>query len=191
MVGEGDGTMLKIRVPDQNLWDERTETFVHIKGADLQLEHSLISIAKWESKWHKPFLGKDDKTEEQLLDYIRCMTLTQNVDPRLYQYLPTPIVNQIFDYIDDPMTATWFSKAEEQKLGIGRKEVVTAEIIYYWMVTLNIPVQFEKWHLNRLITLIQVINLKNTPAKKMKQKDALAHYRQLNMARRARTKSKG
>lgn len=155
------------------------------------MEHSLISLAKWESKWHKPFFGKDDKTEEQILDYIRCMTLTKDVDPNIYLHLPPSVLEEIFDYMEDSMTATWFSKEEERRSGIGRKETITAEIIYYWMVTLNIPVQFEKWHLNRLITLIRVINVKNTPPKKMKQRDILAQNRQLNAARRARNRSKG
>lgn len=184
--------MLKIRIPDVcDVFDEKTERFVNIKGADLQLEHSLISLAKWERKWHKPFLGKDGKTDEQIRDYIRCMTLTQNVDPKLYQYIPPPVLKEIFDYIEDPMTATWFNDTEIKQGGIGRKEVVTAEIIYYWMITLGIPVQFEKWHLNSLLTLIRVINIKNTPPKKMKQKDILARNHSLNAARRAKHGTKG
>lgn len=183
--------MLKVRIPDQELFDEGTQTFIHIKATDLQLEHSLISLAKWESKWHTPFLGKEDKTEDQIIDYIRCMTLTQHVDQTVYQYLPASVLKEIFDYIDDPMTATWFNKEEEKKFGIGKKEIITAEIVYYWMVTLGVPVQFEKWHLNRLLTLIRVINVKNAPQKKMKQKDILANNRKLNAARRARNKSKG
>lgn len=187
----GDDSVLTVHIPRQELFDEETQTFVNIKEMDLQLEHSLISLAKWESKWHIPFLGKEDKTEEQIEDYIRCMTLTQNVNSTIYQHLPDTVLRQIFDYIEDSMTATWFTDAEEKKGGIGKKDVVTAEIIYYWMITLNIPVQFEKWHLSRLLTLIRVINVKNTPSKKMKQKDILAHNRKLNAARRARTKSKG
>lgn len=183
--------MLKVKIPDQSIWNEKTERFINVKGGELQLEHSLISLSKWESKWHKPFLGKEDKSEEEILDYIRCMTLTQNVDPNLYLYMPSSILKKIFDYIEDPMTATWFSSSEEKKGGIGKKEVITAEIVYYWMVTLSIPVQFEKWHLNRLLTLIRVINVKNTPAKKMSKKDLLARNKQLNAARRAKYKSKG
>ena len=182
--------MLKVKIPDQTIWNEKTERFINIKETELQLEHSLISLAKWESKWHKPFLGKEDKTEEEILDYIRCMTLTQHVDPNIYLYIPSSILKEIFDYIEDPMTATWFSNSEEKR-GVGKKEVITAEIVYYWMVTLNIPVQFEKWHLNRLLTLIRVINVKNTPAKKMSKKDLLARNSQLNAARRVKFNSKG
>lgn len=183
--------MLKISIPDQTIWDEENEKFVTIKGTDLQLEHSLISLAKWESKWHIPFLKKEDKTDEQIQDYIRCMTLTQHVDPNVYNYMPTHVLKEIFDYIEDPMTATWFNNIEEKQSGIGRRETITAEIVYYWMVTLNIPVQFEKWHLNRLLTLIRVINVKNAPAKKMSKRDILARNRQLNAARRAKHGSKG
>lgn len=119
------------------------------------------------------------------------MTLTQHVDPVVYQHLPTSVLDQIFNYIEDTMTATWFNNEEEKKTGIGKKETITAEIVYYWMVTLGVPVQFEKWHLNRLLTLIRVINVKNAPQKKMKPKDILANNRKLNAARRARNKSKG
>lgn len=178
-------------IPEQSMWDEVKEQFVNVKETRLQLEHSLISLARWESKWHIPFLGKEEKTDEQIQDYIRCMTLTQHVDPSIYQYIPPSVLRAIFDYIEDPMTATWFSKTEENKFGIGKREIITAEIVYYWMVTLNVPVQFEKWHLNRLLTLIRVINVKNEPSKKMSKKDILARNRQLNAARRAKNRSKG
>lgn len=178
-------------IPKQSNWDEENEQFVNVEETRLQLEHSLISLAKWESKWHIPFLGKKEKTDEQIQDYIRCMTLTQHVDPDIYRHIPLSILNEIFDYIEDPMTATWFSKTEEKKFGIGKREIITAEIVYYWMVTLNIPVQFEKWHLNRLLTLIRVINVKNEPSKKMSKKDILASNRKTNAARRAKHRSKG
>lgn len=181
----------EITIPDQSIWDERSELFINVKGATLCLEHSLISLSKWESKWHIPFLGKNEKTAEQVEDYIRCMTLTQHVNPEVYHYIPSSIMKEIFDYIEDPMTATWFSKVDEGKGGINRGETITAEIVYYWMVTLNIPVQFEKWHLNRLLTLIRVINAKNAPAKKMSKREILARNRQLNAARRAKSKSRG
>lgn len=184
--------MLKIKIPDiEDLYDEKTERFFKIKGADLQLEHSLLSLARWESRWHKPFLGKEEKTNEQFIDYIKCMTITQNVDQEVYRYIPNSVLKEILDYIEDPMTATWFSSNETKLGGIGNKEVVTAEIIYYWMVTLGIPVQFEKWHLNRLLTLIRVINVKNAPKKNMNKKDILAQNRQINAARRAKHRSKG
>jgi hypothetical protein len=185
--------MLPITIPEQRLWDESTEEFVNVKETHLQMEHSLISLAKWESKWHKPFLDKKTKkTDEEYRDYFRCMTLTQNVDPAVYRYMSKDTVKKILDYIDDPMTATWFSENKNAQNGAAKKqEVITAEIIYYWMVTLNIPVQFEKWHLNRLITLIRVINAKNTPPKKMSKRDTYARNTKMNAVRRAAMKSRG
>ena len=183
--------MLQIVVPEMELFDNDKNEFIKINRTELQLEHSLISLAKWESKWHKPFLGKEKKTTIEVIDYIRCMTLTKNVDPNVYQFISDKNLKQIYDYINDPMTATWFNKTDEVKSGIGRRDVITAEIIYYWMVTLNIPVQFEKWHLNRLITLIKVVNIKNTPSKKMSKGDVLKQNAKLNAARRAQHKSKG
>jgi hypothetical protein len=157
----------------------------------LQLEHSLISLTKWESKWHKPFLDKKDKTDEEIQDYIRCMTLTQNVNPEVYKHIPKIVMKQIFEYIEDPMTATWFGNNGEDKKSINKKRIVTAELIYCWMITLNIPVQFEKWHLNRLLTLIRVVNAENTPPKKMSKRDILARNSKINAARRAKNHSKG
>lgn len=184
--------MLKIKIPAMNdLFDEKTQTFFTVKETELHLEHSLISLSKWESRWHKPFLGKEEKTDEEIRDYIRCMTLTQNVDPNIYYCIPQNVLKKIFDYIEDPMTATWFNETETTKTGIGKREIITAEIIYYWIVELRIPVQFEKWHLNRLLTLIRVINAKNAPQKKMNKRDVLARNKQLNAARRAKHRSKG
>jgi hypothetical protein len=182
--------MLSITIPKQELWDEETEEFIHIPETKLQLEHSLISLKKWESKWHKPFLEKKDKTEEELLDYIRCMTLTQNVNQEIYKYIPQSTFKEILDYIEDPMTATWFSKNENSSKG-KKKETITAEVIYYWMITLQIPVQFEKWHLNQLMTLIRVVNAKNTQPKKMSAREQLARNARLNKERRAKYHSKG
>ena len=118
--------MLKITIPDQELWDERRERFINVKGAALRLEHSLVSLSKWESKWHKPFLGNKDKTEEETVDYIRCMTLTQNVNPLVYSLIDQSVMKQVSDYIADSMTATWFSKEDRSA---PSREVVTAEIV--------------------------------------------------------------
>lgn len=180
--------MLKITIPGQELWDEGKEEFVNTKGTTLQLEHSLVSLSKWESKWHKPFLGKGDKTVEETVDYIRCMTLTQNVDPSVYGFITNEIMGQVSDYIDDSMTATWFSKEEK---GNTSQEAVTAELIYYWMVALNIPFECQKWHLNRLLTLIRVCNVKNAPPEKLSQKEITKRTAAINAARRKAHKSKG
>ena len=180
--------MLKITIPDQELWDERRERFINVKGAALRLEHSLVSLSKWESKWHKPFLGNKDKTEEETVDYIRCMTLTQNVNPLVYSLIDQSVMKQVSDYIADSMTATWFSKEDRSA---PSREVVTAEIVYYWMIALNIPFECQKWHLNRLLTLIRVCNAKNAPSKKLSKKQIAKRNAALNAARRKILNSRG
>lgn len=181
--------MLWITIPEQQLWNEKEEQFFIIPEKTIKLEHSLVSLAKWESKWKKPFLDdKKDKTKEELIDYIRCMTLTQNVDPIVYYGLTEDNLVAIKSYIDDPMTATWFSKEKNKKF---ERKIITAEIIYYWMVAAQIPFECEKWHLNRLITLIRVCGEKNKPAKKMSSRDILSRNAKLNAARRAKLGSSG
>lgn len=167
------------------MYDEETNEFTYSKDVTLQLEHSLISVSLWESKWHKPFLHKDeDRTLEQTIDYVRCMTINKNVDPSVYLRLSNDDMKAITDYIDNPMTATTFNN--QQNKGPMNREIVTAEIIYYWMVALQIPFECEKWHLNRLITLIEVCNIKNTPPKKMGKGDIARQNHALNKARHAR-----
>lgn len=172
--------MLSITVPDSEYYDESTNRFSYVKGQHLSLEHSLVSISKWESKWHKPFLATKDKTEEETRDYIRCMTLTQNVNPILYLALSEENINKITEYINDSMTATWFP---ERKGGQSR-EVITSEIIYYWMISYNVPMECQKWHLNRLLTLIRVCEAKSQKPKKMRKGEVLARNRELNEARK-------
>lgn len=180
--------MLRITIPEMEYYDEATQTFITTKQQSLSLEHSLVSIAKWESKWEKPFLSKDRKTVEETIDYIRCMTLTQNVDPNVYMAINDDIVQQVSKYIDAPMTATWFNEDNKRS---GSREVITNEVIYYWMIALNIPSEYQKWHLNRLLTLIKVCNAKNNPPKKMSKKDVLAQNRRLNAARKKSLNTKG
>lgn len=180
--------MLRITVPKTELFDEGTQSFISIKEQTLQLEHSLVSLSKWESEWHKPFFSKKDKTFEETLDYIRCMTITQNVKPEVYKCLTQENFKQINDYISNPMTATTFSKEENQKFN---REQITAELIYYWMIESSIPVEFQKWHLNRLITLIRVCSVKRQPAKKMSKGDVMRRNAALNAARRQQLNTKG
>lgn len=180
--------MLTITIPSRELFDEKTKTFFTTKKQTLVLEHSLVSLSKWESKWHKPFLTNDEKTLEETIDYIKCMTITQNVDPTVYNFLSQFNVQEINNYIQNPMTATTFNN-DNQK---GRaKEVITSELIYYWMITLNIPMECQKWHLNRLLTLVRICNVKNTPPKKMSKRDVASRYASLNAARRNKLNSKG
>lgn len=180
--------MLRITVPAAEFFDEIREEFVYTKEVTLQLEHSLVSLSKWESKWNKAFLGKQEKTDEEILDYVRCMTLTQNVDPEVYTRLSAQNYAAINAYIEAPMTATYFSEDKQSK---GNREVVTSELIYYWMISYNIPVEFQKWHLNRLLTLIRVCNIKNSPPKKRSKRDLMRRNAALNAARRNRLGSKG
>lgn len=185
--------MIQITIPKIELYDEKTELFEYPveKPITLQLEHSLISIQKWESKWHKPFLSEGKKTTEETLDYIRCMTLTPNVDPNVYKYIPETEMKRVSEYIDNPMTATWFGSNNQPGSSSPKKEIITAEVIYYWMISFNIPTEYRKWHLNQLITLIRVLSAKNAPKKKRSQKDILAENKRINAARRAKLKSKG
>lgn len=176
--------MLTIDVPAQEYFNESTGEVIQIKAQKLQLEHSLVSLSKWESKWEIPFLDKKEKTQEQMMDYIRCMTITQNVNPLIYASLSQENINAVNKYINSKMTATWFS--EEQKSPPSRR-IVTSEVIYYWMITLNIPVEFQKWHLNRLLTLIKVCNLENQPKKKMSRRQLASRNAALNAQRLRRS----
>ena len=180
--------MLRITIPAVEQWDEAKQEFIYTKEQTLSLEHSLVSLSKWESKWCKAFLTKDEKTFEETLDYIKCMTLTQNVDPEVYNYLTNGNIKEINEYIEAPMTATYFSDEKTSKIS---REQVTAELIYYWMIAFNIPFECQKWHLNRLLTLIKVCNIKNQPPKKRSKKDIMSRNAALNAARRKRLNTKG
>lgn len=180
--------MLYITVPGIELWDEKTQQFKEEKETVLQLEHSLVSLSKWESKWIKPFLSNKEKTDEEVLDYIKCMTLTQNVKPDVYDRLTSENVKQIQNYISSPATATTFSNDKTTKKST---EIVTSELVYYWMTALSIPFECQKWHLNRLLTLIRICNIKNAPPKKMSKRETMSRYQALNAARRKQLNSRG
>lgn len=179
--------MLRILVPMSESFDEATSTFITNTFA-LELEHSLVSLSKWESKFEKPFLSDDDKTAEEAMWYIEAMTLTSDVPPEIFLKLSQENVEEINDYINGKQTATWF--ADRQSRGASR-EIITAEIIRYWMIAQNIPIEFEHWHLNRLFTQIKVVNEKNAPAKKMSRAEALAQQRRVNAERLAKLGTKG
>ena len=180
--------MLQITIPAIEQWDEENSAFIKTKEQTLQLEHSLVSLSKWESKWNKPFLTKNEKSIEETIDYIRCMTITQNVDPSSYQNLTNRNIIEINRYIEAPMTATTFF---DDKTAKSAKEQITAELIYYWMIALNIPFDCQKWHLNKLLTLIKVCNVKNQPPKKMNRKEIMNRNAALNAARRKQLNTKG
>lgn len=179
--------MLKLVVPEREYFNESTQEFIQLKKQDLYLEHSLISLSNWESKWRIPFLGENKKTLEQTTDYFRCMSLSKDIDPIVFMTLPSDIVNQIKEYVEDPMTATWFTDNGEPP----SREVLTSEVIYYMMIKLGIPMECQKWHFNRLMTLIKVCAIKESPEKKMGKQQILEKNRELNEARRSKFKTKG
>lgn len=178
---------LTLTVPKTELYDRETGQFVTVKETTLTLEHSLVSLAKWESKWEKPYLSKAAKTNEEVLDYIKCMTLTKNVDPNVYKAFTEENFLQIKEYIEKPHTATTINEQDSR----GKSMVMTAEVIYWSMIAQNIPKEFEKWHLNRLITLIRVCAIKNAPPKKRGFSKTQSHYKAINDARRKMYNSKG
>lgn len=180
--------MLDIVIPAFEQYDEATNTFLTSKEQKLTLEHSLVSISKWESKWKKPFISRDKKTVEETIDYIRCMTITKNVNPDAYYGIPIELIQKINEYIDDPMTATWINSREPKRYS---RQIITSELIYYWMVSYRIPIECQKWHLNRLLMLIQVCDEKNKPEKKMTQRQIMSRNAALNAARKAKLHTKG
>lgn len=180
--------MLNIIIPEQEYYNDLKKEFVSIKETSLKLEHSLVSLSKWEQKWKIPFLTKVTKTEQQVNDYIKAMTITQNVDQNVYNVLSQLNMNQINDYIIDSMTATTFNDVDNHKIN---GEQITSELIYYWMIALGIPVEFQKWHINRLLTLIKVCNIKNSPKQKLGTQEILNRNRALNEARKKKLHTQG
>ena len=174
--------MLQITVPAREYWNEKAEEFVNVKEQVLCLEHSLVSISKWEAKWHKPFIYTFNKAPsiEEVRDYVKCMTLTQNVDPNVYLSLTKENLEEVFKYIEDPMTATTIKETN----GKRNRELITSELIYYWMTDSNIPFECQKWHLNRLLTLIRVCNIKRQPPKKKGKDEIIAEYKAENERRK-------
>lgn len=180
--------MLKIHVPAKEWFDEKNNEFISFDGADLELEHSLLAISEWESKWNKPFLSNDKKTKVEFIDYIRCMTVNK-VDKLTYLSLTNKNVEAVSKYLEEKRTATWFSQKKNTPKHSG--EAITSELIYYWMVECGIPFSCEKWNFNRLMTLIEVCNRKNAPQKKRSPNDILAEQARLNAERRKRLNTKG
>lgn len=188
--------MLEIEINSREGFDEKKQEFVSIPSVKLQLEHSLISISKWESKWHKPFIqSSDNLSEEEIIDYIKCMTISPgHVEDKVYFFLSKKNIDDIIGYIKNPMTATWFK--EDDKKNKSRKEIITSELIYYWMVALQIPFECQKWHLNRLLTLIKVCNIKNEESNpknknKMSRRELMSRNAALNAQRKAKLNTRG
>lgn len=185
--------MLELIIEPQEYSIEKSDGvyFFSVKRTVLQLEHSLLSLSKWESMYKKPFLVENEKSIRETIDYVKCMTINKNINPVVYELLNDRHIQKVNDYISDPHTATTFSSMDNKRRG-GSSEIVTSELIYYWMVALQIPVKFETWHLNRLLTLIRICEIKNRPKDKKGSKGLSAADRhKLNMSRRASRHSKG
>lgn len=181
--------MLTITMEGEELFDNEKQEFITTDGISFDLEHSLVSLSKWESIWEKPFLGPDAKTVEETFSYIECMCLTKNIPSDTFKKLSDKNVKLVNEYINKKMTATWFTN---RKAGPpGRKEIITAEIIYYWMVAQNIPIECENWHLQRLLTLVEVVSEKSSPKKKMSRREAAQQQRMLNQQRQSQFGTRG
>lgn len=180
--------MLIVSIPELEGFDEETQSFVSLPGGELHLEHNLISLSKWESITHKHLIGNDDITNEEMLLYIECMITDEEYNSELLKRLPASEVERISNYMADTKTATTVSGSGG---GSGSGEYTSSELIYYWMIACQIPFECEKWHINRLLTLIRVCNEKNQPDKKMSQSEIMNRNRELNRARRAKLGSKG
>ena len=180
--------MLKIIVPGTTLWDEVNEVFIETEDTELILEHSLVSVSKWEAIWHKSFVSNKEKSVDEIISYIECMCMNDTVDTNVFKCLTKNNVDSIVKYIEEPMTATCFPYASKKRT---KREAVTSELIYYWMVALNIPMECQYWHLNRLLTLIHVCEIKSTPPKKMSRREIMERNKMLNDKRRKELNSKG
>lgn len=198
--------MFEITIPGEELWDARRAEFTSTKAVTLRLEYSLVSLSKWESKWHIPFFDDSmEKTPEQMQDFVRCMTVTQGVDPTVYARLTVENLNAIYRYMEDPMTATWFAgegrPSEKNQNGTAKRrarrrppgtgKVLTSEVLYSRMFQAGVPIECERWHLNRLMTLIRVCQEEQAPPRKMSRKDALRQRRELNAARMKKYGTRG
>ena len=178
--------MLSVSLPATEFYDAGKNEFTYVDGRVLHLEHSLFSISKWEAKWKKPFLGKKPKTQEEILDYICCMS-DEPLDVKDLVGLSKEDAEKINEYINANLTATTFGKENEG----GMQKIITSEVIYYLMTANNIPFECDKWHLSRLLTLLQVCAIKNGPQKKASAKDTLRRHAALNAKRREKTGSRG
>ena len=185
--------MLEIVIPENELFDESTQEFIEVPSRKIVLEHSLVSMSKWESIWEKPFLKElteNGLSSEEMLSYVKCMTVTKGVPELTYLGLNDSVVSQINEYINKPMTATTFSSYGTDQHS-GRGTVLTSEVLYHQMIIYGIPFECQKWHLNRLFALIKVCSIKNAPPKKVNKAEAARRYAELNAARRRKYHTKG
>lgn len=180
--------MLTLKVPmSKELFDESTYEFIEPDYFVIELEHSLFTLSKWEEFFEKPFLGKGDKSSEETLWYVKTMVLTPDVPPEVFDNLTEENVGDVNAYINKKSTALYFNNDKKQP----SNEIITNEVLYWMMIALNIPMECQHWHLNRLLTLIQVINRKQNPPKKMNPRDIARRNREINARRRAELGTSG
>ena len=179
-----------ITIAGSELWDSINRKFINCDEKKITIEHSLYAISKWEAIWHIPFFGKEEKTQEMIVSYIKCMSVDEEIDDEILKRLSQANIKEINDYIGDSMTATWFGDDKKSSKG-SSKRIITSELIYYWMTALNIPFSCEHWHLNRLITLIKVCNEEQRPKDKISRREAYSRNSALNALRRAKSHSAG
>jgi hypothetical protein len=180
--------MLRLVIAEDELFDEETNTFQTVNDSVIEFEHSLISLSKWESEYKKPFLSSEKKTPEEILGYLKAMIVSDDTDPDVLYRLPTAAIEKIQEYIDSSQSATTFGMMPERR---GPGEVITSELIYYWMVAFNIPFECQHWHLNRLFSLIRICNIKNSKPEKMSRSELAQRNAALNAKRRAELGTKG
>jgi hypothetical protein len=180
--------MLQLKITGGELFDEETQTFTSTEDVTLNLEHSLLSLSKWESKFLKPFLSNNNKTSEEILWYIRCMIIDNNYNENSILNLSQSNFEEINAYINSPQSATTFGSMPQRG---GMSEVITAELIYYWMIAFTIPISCETWHINRLFSLIRICNIKNSKPQKMNRNEVASRNRMINEQRKQQLNTTG
>ena len=180
--------MLRLIIEGDESFDDETQTFSKVDDVVIELEHSLISLSKWESKYQVPFLSSDEKPSEQVFGYLQAMIIDPDIDPDVMYLCTQANVIEIQEYIDSPQSATTFGSMPTRR---GPGEVITSELIYYWMVAFNIPFECEYWHLNRLFSLIRICNIKNSPPESVSRNELAQRYADLNAQRKAELGTRG
>ena len=180
--------MLKLDLVGEELFNEDTWEYISVEPVTVRLEHSLLAISRWESKYHKPFMSTPEKTLDELAYYVRCMTLTDDLlDDEIAMRIVSSqdTLRQVKIYLDDPATATVVKADPGAKKS---SKFVTSELIYYWMAAHRIPFTTDRWNINRLLKLIEVCNAESQPSKKMSYEDKMRNHKSINAARRAKRK---
>jgi hypothetical protein len=180
--------MLVITIVEDELFNNETQEFIPINSVTLELEHSLLSVSKWESKYQKPFLAAGEKSVDEIFDYIKLMVITKDVPPEVFGRFSSQNLDAVNAYIESKQSATTFGEMPKKP---GRSETITSELIYYWMVMFNIPFECETWHLNRLFSLIRICNVKNSKPKKMSRSEMIQQRNELNARRKAEMGTSG